>query len=164
MSGVSRPSIRRGTPKRKTAPARVVELGALGDHLGFVLRRAQVQVFGMFIAALKRVDLKPGQFAVLMVINDNPGLQQSDVCNALGIQKANFVTMLKTLERRGLVARDVHRSDRRARALSLTTAGRTLLTRACALQRDYERELQRHLGSADRARLIELLYKLLEFT
>ena len=167
MAGVKQTRARRvrktdleDTARPRRAPARSVDLGALADHLGFALRRAQVHAFGRFIEALRPVDLKPAQFSVLLIIHHNPRLQQTDVCSALGIQKANFVPLLNELEARGLVARDVGRVDRRARELSLTPAGETLLARACELQRGYERELTAKLGEDERARLLASLYKL----
>ena len=39
-------------------------------------------------------DIRPAQFSVLTVIERNPGLTQSQVAEALGIKRTNFVGML----------------------------------------------------------------------
>ena len=70
-------------------------------YLGYALRRAQMLAYADFIAELGEFDLSPGQFGVLTVIDTNPGLRQSEVSGALGIQKTNFVAVLNEFERRG---------------------------------------------------------------
>jgi DNA-binding MarR family transcriptional regulator len=50
-------------------------------------------------------DIRPSQFAVLVLIRSNPGLIQSAICTALGIQKTNFVALLDKLEARGITER-----------------------------------------------------------
>jgi len=161
-----------GGPGPGDGPARVmtepstappgIDLGPLNQQVGYVLRRAQIAVFSDSIAYLNDVDLRPTQFGVLMVIDQNPGLTQSDVCLALGIQKANFVPLLNELERRGLAVRRKGKADRRAYALYLTAAGRALLRRARALQAKYEKDLTRRLGNRGRELLLALLGRLIE--
>src|SRR5512145_2452640 len=90
-----------------------VSLGPLSGHVGFVLRRIQTAVFADFIASLGQLDLRPAQYALLEVIDANPGLRQSDAAAALGIQKANFVALVRELERRALLQRRRSQADRR---------------------------------------------------
>ena len=63
------------------------------------LRRAQMSTVAEFVSVMKDVDLRPTQFAVLTIIKENPGVRQTEVCAALGIQKANFVPLLNELQR-----------------------------------------------------------------
>ena len=112
-----------------------VSLGDLSEHLGYVLRRAQMAVFQAFIEALRTVDLTPGKYSVLLLIGENPGLPQSAICDALGILKGNFVALLHEFERRGLAERRAGGVDARTNALHLTRKGHNLLRRASALSR-----------------------------
>ena len=89
-----------------------IDLGPLPELIGYVLRRAQLVVFQDFFAAFAPFDIRPAQFSVLTVIERNPGLTQSQVAEALGIKRTNFVGMLDELEKRGLAER------RQARATS----------------------------------------------
>jgi DNA-binding MarR family transcriptional regulator len=70
-----------------------------------VLRRAQLAVFQDFFMAFAPFDIRPAQYSVLTVIERNPGLTQSQVAEALGIKRTNFVGMLDALEARGLTER-----------------------------------------------------------
>ena len=110
--------------------ARAVDLSPLNGSIGYTVRRAQMALFADFVTSLREVNLRPGQFGVLMVVHGNPGLSQSEVCAALGFQKANLVPLISGLESRGLIVRKPALQDRRSYALHLTARGRALLRRA----------------------------------
>jgi DNA-binding MarR family transcriptional regulator len=113
-----------------------------------------------FLEAMKEVDLRPTQFAVLILIHENPGIRQTEVCASLGMQKANFVTLLNELQRRGLTVRKTGASDRRSSALHLTTEGQALLTRGLELHVAWENLVEDRLGARGREQLLALLQKL----
>ena len=97
---------------------RTIDLGPLPELIGYVLRRAQLAVFQDFFAAFAPFDIRPAQFSVLTIIERNPGLTQTQVAEALGIKRTNFVGMLDELEKRGLAERRQAR-DKRSYALYL---------------------------------------------
>ena len=134
--------------------------GPLGGYVGFVLHRIQVAVFADFIAALSELDLKPAQYSLLEVVDANPGLRQSEAAAALGIQKANFVGLVRKLERRSLLQRRRSVADRRSYALHLQPGGRRLLDVARTLHDAHESRLAAQLGSGGRERLLQLLTRL----
>src|SRR5262245_729401 len=103
--------------------ALAAEVGPLANMVGYVLRRAQLAVFDEVIASFTELELRPAQFSVLVLLGHSPGLKQSDVANALGIQRANFVVLFDGLERRGLAKRSSAIHDRRSYALYLTESG-----------------------------------------
>jgi DNA-binding MarR family transcriptional regulator len=110
-------------PDSAFAQGRHVDMGKMHGYLGYLLRRAQMLAYADFIAELQELNLSPGQFGVLTVIEANPGLRQSEVSSALGIQKTNFVSVLNGFERRGIAVRKAAAGDRRSYALHLTPAG-----------------------------------------
>ena len=132
----------------------------LNASLGYMLRRAQLAVFADFGAALAELQLRPVQFAALIIIDSNRNVTQSEVCETLGIWRANFVAVIDDLERRGLARRVSSITDRRSKALALTAAGRRVLERAHELQRAHETRLCRRLGHGGRERLLQLLGRL----
>lgn len=136
---------------------RPAALGVLKGHLGYFLRRAQVWVFQDFIRSLTSIDIRPAQYAVLVVIGANPGLSQADVAELLGIERARLVRLLDRLEKRGLTQRLASPADRRSHALKLTPAGRSLLKRAKALASLHEARLLERFGSAHHKMMIEAL-------
>lgn len=153
-------------PKAKTrskseAAGLGIQLGYLDGLLGYMLRRAQLAVFQDFLVQMKVFDLRPAQFSVLAIIQANPGLKQSRVSEALGINRANFVALLDELEQRKLARRAPAETDRRSNALYLTPQGEAFLEKAFRhLQAHHERRLDSILGPADKQRLLDLLAKL----
>jgi DNA-binding MarR family transcriptional regulator len=162
----------RGSRSEKFAPegeagcasGRSVDMGRMHGYLGYLLRRAQLLAYADFIAELAELNLSPGQFGVLTVIDTNPGLRQSEVSSALGIQKTNFVALVNGLERRGLAVRKPAAGDRRSYALHLTPPGKALLKRARAAQARHEARLVERLGEEGRVQLLGLLGKLTQAT
>lgn len=134
-----------------------VDLGHLPELTGYLLRRAQLAVFQDFLRSYAEVDIRPGQYAVLTVIEHNPGLTQSQVSNALGIKRANLVALLDSLESRGLAERAPVASDRRSYALYLTDDGRKLMQRLHAINAAHERRVTTRIGPEGRVRLRALL-------
>jgi DNA-binding MarR family transcriptional regulator len=141
-------------------PARPVRFGPLADYVGYALRRAQIASVAGFLEAMKEVQLRPTQFAVLTLIGENPGVRQTEVCAALGLQKANFVPLLNELQRRGLALRKAGVPDRRSSALHLTEHGEAVLQRALELHTQWEERVAARLGANGRERLLELLRKM----
>ena len=134
-----------------------ISLGLLPSLLGYALRRAQVAVFQNFTEVVGASELTPGQFGVLVVIDANPGLSQTQLGNALGIDRSTVVAVIDRLEARGLVARQAAPNDRRSHALHLSDTGKTTLRRLTERVRAHERQIARHLTAEEQARLIELL-------
>lgn len=129
----------------------------LNGLIGYALRRAQLAIFADFNQALASLNLRPGQFAALILIDQNPGTSQSSVSDALGIQKANFVATIAELANRGLVRRRKSEADGRTYSLGLTARGRTLLEDASKLQSVHEARVIAQIGTEGRAQLLRLL-------
>jgi DNA-binding MarR family transcriptional regulator len=132
----------------------------LTGYIGYALRRAQGVIFADFNHTLAELSLRPVQFAVLVMIDQNPGASQSRVSLALGIQKANFVATIADLENRGLVRRSKSETDGRTNSLGLTPRGRALLQHAVELQSRHEARLIAQIGKEGRAQLLGLLDRL----
>lgn len=144
----------------KDAPTPGAGVGPLAGMIGYVLRRAQLAVFDDVITNFAELDLRPAQYSVLVLLGHAPGLKQSDVAAALGIQRANFVVLFDGLERRGLARRSAAPNDRRSYALYLTEAGEKALARADELEARLEARFDAKLGPGGRERLLELLGRL----
>jgi|SRR5882757_2560123 DNA-binding MarR family transcriptional regulator len=143
-------------------PPESADLGDLDQHVGYMLRRAQLAVFAHFTAAQSGLVARPGQFSVLAVIARNPGLSQSQLCEALGIKRANLVAVIDHFESLELVRRDSSATDRRSNRLQLTAGGERALKKAVDDLAKHEARITSLLGVAGRAALMKQLAKLCE--
>ena len=137
-----------------------IDLGPLPELIGYVLRRAQLAVFQDFFAAFAPFDVRPAQFSVLTTIERNPGLTQSQVAEALGIKRTNFVGMLGALEKRGLAERRQPARDKRSYALYLTAEGAALMRKLKPVLKAHESRMIAKVGEDGRDRLVALLHEI----
>ena len=141
-------------------PTGEVDLGLLPERVGYALRRAQVAVFQDFHSSMAALDLRPAQYSVLHVIKHNPGLRPSQVAEALGIKRTNFVPLLGELEGAGLVERKRDPTDGRAITLHLLPEGEALLHKAEHAVRAHERRVAKRLEPGGAEHLLRLLGQL----
>ncbi|MGO9359377.1 MAG: MarR family winged helix-turn-helix transcriptional regulator [Xanthobacteraceae bacterium] len=141
-----------------------LQLGELSQLLGYQFKRAQLRIFEDFIRSVASLQLTPAQFSVLVLLERNPGRNQTEIASALGILRPNFVSMLDGLESRQLCERVRSPHDRRSHQVMLTDKGRTILARAKRLvATKHEARLNALLGEADRTALLRILDKLTAF-
>jgi DNA-binding MarR family transcriptional regulator len=145
-------------PERTNKP--VVEYGELNERIGYLLRRAQLAVFSDFFQTFSDFGISPAQYSILTVIDRNPGLSQTEVADALGIRKTNFVAVIKDLEKRGPVLRTAMPTDKRSYALTLSPYGTSLLAKLHAAAQDHENRVRALFGPERYAALMEPLYHL----
>jgi len=149
---------RRKEPVEGAAESTALQMGELSELLGYSLKRAQLKVFEDFLHCVAPLQLTPAQFSVLLLLEKNPGRNQTEIANTLGILRPNFVAMLDGLESRDLCTRMRSTNDRRSHILMLTDKGRAVLARARKLVASkHEARLNELLGSANRAALLTML-------
>lgn len=145
---------------RRRRRSRPIKAGLLPGLIGYNLRRAQIAVFQNFQAATADFDITPGQFGVVVLIDCNDGLSQSELGEALGIDRSTMVAVIDRLEKRGLVVRAPSPVDRRSYALRLSPAGSDLLAAITPAIEAHERAVASPLTGAEQETLIRLLAKL----
>ena len=124
---------------------------------GYVLRRASGAVMADFMAVMNDLGLRPGLFAILAMVRDNPGINQTGLGRVLGIQRANLVPLVGELSARGLVERRPAPHDRRAFALHLSSDGEALLAEAEWRVHAHEERMLIGLSGDERRILLDLL-------
>lgn len=145
-------------PEDATLEDANLQIGELAGLLGYSLKRAQLRVFDDFMRCMAPLQLTPAQFSVLLLLDNNPGRNQTEIANTLGILRPNFVAMLDALESRGLCTRMRSPNDRRSHVLMLTDKGRVTLARAKKLvTAKHEARLIEVLGPANHAALLGML-------
>ena len=147
--------------KEDEALGEELQLGELSELLGYSLKRAQLKIYEDFLHCVAPLQLTPAQFSVLLLLDRNPGRNQTEIANTLGILRPNFVAMIDGLESRGLCTRLRSTNDRRSHILALTDKGRAVLARARRLVASkHEARLNELLGPANRAALLAMLTKI----
>lgn len=136
-----------------------VNTAFLESLVGYNARRAALAVIGTFMQRMGPFDLRVVDFSVLTLVAHNPGITSRQLCSALDILPPNLVGMVKQLEKRGLLEKREHPTDRRAQGLFLTPAGNALHAETQAIVASLESESVTHLSDDERLTLIRLLRK-----
>jgi len=132
-------------------------LGDLATLLGYFLRRAEVYAFQNFSAHLSADGISPGQLGVLLLVAANPGTNQTRIGKTIGIDRSTLVTIIDTMEKRGLIRREPSPTDRRSHALFLSDDGDRFLADIRPRLLTHEAEIARNLSKTELATLKDLL-------
>jgi DNA-binding MarR family transcriptional regulator len=136
-----------------------IDTSYLESLLGYNARRAALSVITIFLQRMAPYGLRPVDFSVLTLIAHNPGITSRQICAALDILPPNLVGMIKHLQKRELIERRPHPTDRRAQGLHLTPAGQQLQSQAQATATSLEQGATHALTAAELKTLIHLLKK-----
>ncbi len=137
-----------------------IKLGFLDNAVGFYLRTAHEAAFRAFLKRVADSNTPPWRFAILVLIDANPGLTQLALARAIRRDTSSLTPALDDLCARGLVTRIRQVRDRRSYALKLTPLGRKAMQQLKASADAHERELDRLVGRGRRAQFIQTLQRI----
>ena len=106
---------------------------------------------------LALLELVPAHAGILKILAGAPGMSQSALAKALGMLPSRMVAYVDELERKGLLERRPHQSDRRNNALHLTKAGRAAYRTTSRVAREHQQALLAGLSKQQQMQLAELL-------
>src|SRR5215217_6294704 len=118
------------------------------ERLGYLLKHAQLSYFEQSTAALAPFGIDGRELAVLTRLDGPDPLSQQEVAARLGVDRTTMVALVDALERKGLVERRAHPTDRRKNAVALTGAGQRTLTAAGAAADAAQQRFLAPLGAA----------------
>jgi DNA-binding MarR family transcriptional regulator len=132
----------------------------LNRTLGFRLREAWQEMERDFLERFREEKITPALYAILILVDANPGCRPSDLCREVSISPTNIVPYIEDLVQRGLMLREGGVRDRRMKHLTLTTRGRDYLNELRALHKAVDRDFLDKLGADNMAKLVELLARI----
>ncbi len=115
-------------------------------RLPILLRRAWYGLNQAFRQRIAHLSITPDQFSILRWLSegDPQGLTQRALSDLMASDPNTITSTLARMEKAGLIARQPHEQDRRARRVKLQTAGR----RAFGQGRQIAMELQEQVLAA----------------
>ncbi len=147
-------------PKKKTKSNTEIQINndsALRDLVGYNLKRAYMTLRDDFLVTLDKYDLRVTSFSALVLIVDRPDMTQSQLAEALSIERAGVVLIVDELENRELINRNKVEGDRRTYALRATLSGIRFCEKVMAATKAHEERVLQKLSKKQRAVLIEIL-------
>ncbi len=100
------------------------------SNFGFLVARISRRLRQAVDAEMRLIGLTEATWRPLVYVGAlGGGVRQKELATALSIEGPSLVRLLDNLERRGLIERREDETDRRARGIYLTRAGRDLAVR-----------------------------------
>src|SRR5438128_11376854 len=133
---------------------------ASGTHLWLVMMKAHRTLERLATHSIESSEVCLSDFAVLEMLLHNGREPVKEIGRRVELTSGAITTAVDRLESRGLVTREAHPSDRRARIVRLTAAGEEHAARIFAGHKAVMDLAASGLSTNERAMLIELLKKL----
>jgi DNA-binding MarR family transcriptional regulator len=127
----------------------------LKNYPGYSLRRASAVNMAKLARRFAAIDLRPTEATVLIIIDANPNITQSEIGKMLDIASANMAPLVSRLADRELVDRQP--IDGRSYGLVLTGIGTSATARAKRAVATHEEELLEKIPATQRRALVAAL-------
>src|SRR5467141_781792 len=135
--------------------------GGSGVHVFLVLWKAARAVESFAEKSITDLEMCGSDFAVLEALLHKGPLPVNEIGKKILLTSGSITVAVDRLEKRELVERRAHGTDRRARIVHLTKEGRKLITRDYAQHAAaIEQLMSASLTTRERATLIRLLKKI----
>jgi len=127
---------------------------------GHLFRRMQQIAVAIFMEECAALDLTPVQYAALVAIRDDPGIDATRLSALVAFDRSTLGNVLERLEAKAMIVRRSTPDDKRVKVLHMTAKGRRLLAKAMpAVDRAQERMMS-PLVPSERKTMMALLAKL----
>jgi MarR family transcriptional regulator, lower aerobic nicotinate degradation pathway regulator len=139
-----------------------MSMNDLYSNPGHLIRRAHQIAVALFMEQCERFDLTPVQYASLVAIRENPGVDATRLSALIAFDRSTLGSVLERLEAKKLVARSASPDDKRIKLLRLTPAGAALLRAVVPAVAKSQARLLEPLPPRDRTALMALLNELVK--
>ncbi len=137
-------------------------VGAINDILGFHIRLAHGACLRHFTETFTDLDLTQKQVSVLWLVDDHPGIAQTDLAQRLRMDRATTMAIINRLQAKHFLRRDRSENDGRKQALHLQSAGIEMLAKAKRAIGEHEAWVKSRFTDKEVRQLTELLSRIHE--
>ncbi len=129
---------------------------------GHLIRRAQQIAVSIFLEECAPVDMTPVQYAALVIIGENPGIDATRLSALVAFDRSTLGNVLERLESKGLILRMGSADDKRVKTLRLSKTGEAALEEVEPLVLRAQERILAPLAPQDREAFMRMLSQLVE--
>ncbi|MBN9442494.1 MarR family transcriptional regulator [Bosea sp. (in: a-proteobacteria)] len=129
---------------------------------GHLIRRAQQIAVSIFLEECGPADLTPVQYAALVAIQGNPGIDATRLSALVAFDRSTLGNVLERMEAKNLIERISSPADKRVKVLRLSLEGERVLEQAEPLVLRTQERILAPLAPEDRAAFMRMLAQLVE--
>ena len=132
------------------------------DELPLALRTAYLTLHRRSDAVFAEHGITADQFVLLANLSRGQAMTQRELAVRMPSDPSTVRGMLVLLEKQGLVTREAHPTDARARTVSLTKAGARTFQKAFDAGQEVRDQMAESLGAGETRTLVSLLQRMTE--
>lgn len=126
-------------------------------NLPLALRSAYLALHRRTDAVLSPLGLTADQFVLMLALTEDETLTQKELADRISSDPSTIRAMLVLLEKKGMIIRRQHPKDLRAKAVSLSAAGRKKAKQAWSVSQPIRNQMNGSLQREQASMLIECL-------
>ncbi len=111
---------------------------------------------------LKVFGVAPGQFAPLVMLFEQDGLTQAELCRRVNVEQPTMANTLQRMERDGLIRRKSDPADKRRVLVFLTARTREMQTAVMESARAVSNQTVKGLSVTDQGNMFSLVARMVE--
>jgi DNA-binding MarR family transcriptional regulator len=135
---------------------------SLHSKPGHLIRRAQQISVAIFHEECSEFDITPVQYAVLLLLEKNEGLDQLSLGNLAGVDRSTMANLAERLEQRELIKRMQSLSDKRQKLLYLTADGQQKISQLKLRVEKVQERILSPLSKDEAKQFLRLLEKMVD--
>jgi DNA-binding MarR family transcriptional regulator len=129
---------------------------------GHLARRFEQIAVAIFMEETARFNVTPVQYAILMALVDNPGIDATQLSQFVAFDRSTLGNVLLRLQTKRLIERKPSKEDKRAKLLRVTPQGKALLKKLEPAVRRADERIIAPIPVKHRRQLLELLQLLVD--
>jgi DNA-binding MarR family transcriptional regulator len=132
------------------------------NSFGWLVKMLSQKIDKFMAEELRPLDLNLGSFAILMMLSEQEGVNQTELGKSVGVPGYTTTRTLDLMEIRGLVERQSDPDSRRAHRIYLTNEGKALAKKLPTILKHVNSNFLSTLKKNESTQLIETLKKVLQ--
>lgn len=132
------------------------------DSLGYQLGLLNRLYDRCLQEALKEYGVAPGQFAPLVMLFEEDGLTQAELCRRINVEQPTMANTLERMERDGLVKRKADTNDRRRAHVFLTARAKDIQAQVMEAARAVSNRAVAKLSAGEQDDMFRLVARMVE--
>ncbi|MCA0202317.1 MAG: MarR family transcriptional regulator [Proteobacteria bacterium] len=112
--------------------------------------------------ALKEFGVAPGQFAPLVMLFEEDGLTQAELCRRINVEQPTMANTLDRMERDGLIKRKADTNDRRRSHVFLTARAKDIQAQVMEAARAVSNRTVARMSASEQDDMFRLVARMVE--
>lgn len=130
------------------------------DSLGYQIAHLNRLYDRRMQEALGDLGVAPGQFAPLVMLFEQDGLTQAELCRRINVEQPTMANTLDRMERDGLIKRKPDPDDKRRATIHLTPRADDMRARVMEQARQVAAQAVKALSASEQDQLFSLIARL----